>query len=324
MLSNNVSFSNDITVILTFLVNFVDTLKIFAIFIYYWLEGCLKVILPSKLLTKKSVKNEIVLITGASSGIGKLMAIEFGKLKSKIVIWDIDEKKANETTNLLKNKGVQCWFYKVDVSKKEQIYEAAEKVKTEVGDVDILINNAGIVTGKKFFECEDQLMELTMSVNVISHFFTTKAFLPSMLNRNHGHIVSIASLAGKFGITGLVDYCASKFGAVGFSEALSEELLSLKKDNVHVTTVCPYYIDTKMFDGVVTKAPNVLPILKPEYAVDKIMEAILTNTEYLYLPRFAYLANILNSILPVKAMRVLTNYYGINATMKNFIGKKNV
>uniref|UniRef100_A0A0N5B9M3 Estradiol 17-beta-dehydrogenase 11 n=1 Tax=Strongyloides papillosus TaxID=174720 RepID=A0A0N5B9M3_STREA len=301
-----------------------EFLKVLLLTLFHIIKGCIRAILPSNVLPRKDVENEIVLITGAGSGIGRLMAKEFGKLKAKIVIWDINEAGAKETMEMLKKDNIECWSYKVDISKREQIYEAAEKVKSEVGDVDILINNAGIVSGKKIFDCDDNLMELTMAVNVTSHFFTTKAFLPSMLKKNHGHIVSIASLAGKFGITGLVDYCASKFGAVGFSEALSEELVALKKDNVHVTTVCPFYIDTKMFDGVATKAPNLLPILQPEYVVDKIMEAVLTNTESLYLPKFAYFSHFLSSILPVKATRVLSDYFGVNSTMDTFTGRKKV
>jgi hypothetical protein len=77
--------------------------------------------------------------------------------------------------------------------------------------------------------------------------------LPHMLENNHGHVVTVASMAGKSGTAGLVDYCASKFGAVGFSESLLAELHALNKDGVYVTTVCPYYIDTGMFDGVHTQ-----------------------------------------------------------------------
>uniref|UniRef100_A0A0N4ZSJ3 Short-chain dehydrogenase/reductase 3 n=1 Tax=Parastrongyloides trichosuri TaxID=131310 RepID=A0A0N4ZSJ3_PARTI len=249
------------------------------------------------------------------------MAKQFGKLGAKIIIWDINKEGCINTLNVLKNYNVECWYYIVDISKREEIYEAARKVKKDIGDVDILINNAGIVTGKKIFDSQDELMELTMAVNTISHFFTTKAFLPSMLERNSGHIVSIASLAGKFGVAGLADYCASKFGAIGFSESVAEEIISLKKDNVHVTTVCPYYIDTKMFEGVKTLSPNLLPILEPEYVVEKIIDAVLTNQEYLYMPKFSYFANILYAIFPVKATRVLAEYFGVNASIEDFIRK---
>jgi all-trans-retinol dehydrogenase (NAD+) len=80
-----------------------------------------------------------------------------------------------------------------------------------------------------------------------------KALIPSMIEKNHGHIVSIASLAGLFGVAGLSDYCASKFGAVGFDESLRNELTASGKTGVKTTVVCPYYIKTGMFDGVVPK-----------------------------------------------------------------------
>ena len=80
-----------------------------------------------------------------------------------------------------------------------------------------------------------------------------KAFLPDMINRNHGHIVNIASSAGLFGVTGLVDYCTSKFAAVGFDESLRFELEHLGKDGIHTTVVCPYFINTGMFEGSKTR-----------------------------------------------------------------------
>ena len=82
---------------------------------------------------------------------------------------------------------------------------------------------------------------------------TTKAFLPSMIEKNHGHVVTIASSAGFFGVSGLCDYCASKFAAVGIDESLFMELGALKRDGVHTTVVCPYFINTGMFDGVKTR-----------------------------------------------------------------------
>ena len=84
-------------------------------------------------------------------------------------------------------------------------------------------------------------------------FQTLKAFLPAMMSKNHGHVITIASGAGLFGIAGLVDYCASKFGAVGIHEALTSELASPKYSGVHTTCVCPYFISTGMFDGVKTR-----------------------------------------------------------------------
>ncbi|KAK6058054.1 hypothetical protein COOONC_04379 [Cooperia oncophora] len=132
-------------------------------------------------------------------------------------------------------------------------------------------------------------MELTMAVNTHALFYTTKSFVPGMMEANHGHIVTIASMAGKVGVSGLVDYCASKHGAIGFHESLTAELSSLGKNGVNTTLVCPYYIDTGMFDGVQTKSPTLLPVLQPEYVVDCIMEAVLTGKELICIPRFNYI-----------------------------------
>ncbi|KJH53317.1 hypothetical protein DICVIV_00440 [Dictyocaulus viviparus] len=131
-------------------------------------------------------------------------------------------------------------------------------------------------------------MELTMAVNTHALFYTAKAFVPAMMESNHGHIVTIASMAGKVGVSGLVDYCASKHAAIGFHESLTAELDARGKTGVKTTVVCPYFINTGMFDGVETKSPTLLPILEPGYVVDCIMEAVLTNKELISMPRFNY------------------------------------
>jgi all-trans-retinol dehydrogenase (NAD+) len=87
----------------------------------------------------------------------------------------------------------------------------------------------------------------------MNYLQTVKSFLPAMLSRNHGHIVTIASAAGLFGTNGLVDYCASKFAAVGFDETLRAELWAQRKTGVHTTVVCPFYINTGMFEGAKTR-----------------------------------------------------------------------
>uniref|UniRef100_A0A8R1IPE6 Uncharacterized protein n=1 Tax=Caenorhabditis japonica TaxID=281687 RepID=A0A8R1IPE6_CAEJA len=99
--------------------------------------------------------------------------------------------------------------YTLDLSDYNQINHTADLVKKDVGKVDILINNAGIVTGKKLLQCPDELMVKTMAVNTNALFFTTKNFLPAMLESNRGHIVTIASMAGKIGVTGLVSLVSS-------------------------------------------------------------------------------------------------------------------
>lgn len=122
----------------------------------------------------------------------------------------------------------------------------------------------------------------------------TKEFMPNMLEKNHGHIVTVASMAGHFGTAGLCDYCASKFAVVGFDESLRNELERMKKTGVKTTVVCPYYIKTGMFDGVKS---NMIPLLKPEYVADKIVEAVLTDQKVLMLPRIMYLISALKGFV---------------------------
>uniref|UniRef100_A0A915J042 Uncharacterized protein n=1 Tax=Romanomermis culicivorax TaxID=13658 RepID=A0A915J042_ROMCU len=109
-----------------------------------------------------------------------------------------------------------------------------------------------------------------------------------MMERNYGHLVTIASAAGLMPVNGLADYCASKYAAVGFHEAIDLEISAKGLDNVSLTLVCPYYIDTGMFQGVTTKFPSILPIMDPEYASDKIVDAILMKQKMVLLPRSIY------------------------------------
>lgn len=121
---------------------------------------------------------------------------------------------AEETAAYIRKQGGTSSAYKVDVTNRQQVYEIAQRVNSEIGEVTMLVNNAGIVSGKKIFDPEnsDAYMEKTVQVNTIAHFWTVKAFLPNMVAKNHGYFITIASSAGLVGVNGLADYCASKFG----------------------------------------------------------------------------------------------------------------
>ena len=115
------------------------------------------------------------------------------------------------------------------------------------------MNHLGIVSGSTLLETPDEKIVRTFDVNVLAHFWTLKAFLPEMISMKNGHIVNIASLAGHAGQKKLVDYCSSKFAAVGLDEAFKIEMKVLGHDFINSTVVCPYFISTGMFDGVASK-----------------------------------------------------------------------
>ena len=266
-----------------------------------------------------NVVGKTVLITGAASGIGKLMASALGKKGAHIVLWDYNEKLLNETLDELKKDIPSVRGYVVDLTNKNAVSKTAEKTLKDVIRVDILINNAGIVVGKSLLDASDDEILRTFDVNTLALFWMVRAFLPGMLERDEGHIVTIASAAGIAGTAKLVDYCSSKFAAVGFDEALRVELRR-QNSSIKTTVVCPFYIDTGMFDGVKSRFPLVLPILKPEYVVKRIVQAIRHNKQRLVMPR---LVGVLYParLLPMPAFDALQRFFGISSTMDEFVGR---
>ncbi|KAM8727999.1 epidermal retinol dehydrogenase 2-like isoform 1-T1 [Acanthopagrus schlegelii] len=289
-----------------------ETIQVLLLSIWYNVESFIHLFVPIK---KKNIAGEVVLISGSGSGIGRLMAQEFAALGTVLVLWDINQEGMKETARLAKQSGAsRVHYYLCDCSDKNEVYRVADQVKREVGDVSILVNNAGIVTGKKFMDAPDSLIEKTVEVNTMAHFWTYKAFLPAMIANNHGHLVSIASSAGLIGVNGLADYCASKFAAVGFAESVGLELLATGKDGVKTTIVCPYFINTGMFDGCQTKWPRLLPILDPDYVAKKIIHAVLTDQVYLLLPKSMYLIAALKNVLQWKLTSLIGSYLGLSET----------
>uniref|UniRef100_A0A8C9XHZ5 Short-chain dehydrogenase/reductase 3 n=1 Tax=Sander lucioperca TaxID=283035 RepID=A0A8C9XHZ5_SANLU len=233
----------------------------------------------------KCIEGELCLITGAGGALGRLFAQEFAKEGAHLVLWDCNTAANEQTAKVVRELGVQVHTYTVDLSKRQNIYETADRVRAEVGEVSFLVNNAGVVAGRRLLDCPDELLERTLLVNCHALFWMTKAFLPQMKAKNHGHIVTIASALGLFSTA--CDYCASKFGAVGFHESLTHELLAEDMDGIKTTLVCPYIVDTGMFAGCEI---SLIPPLEPLYTVQQSMKAILAEQQMICIPRLMYIA----------------------------------
>ncbi|XP_046435939.1 epidermal retinol dehydrogenase 2 [Neodiprion pinetum] len=245
-------------------------------------EGIIKLFTPLK-YRMKSVSGEVALVTGGGSGLGRLLSLRLAKLGAVVVVWDINKAGIEETVKLVQAAGGLCFGYVCDLCDREDVYEKAAVLRKEVGKVTILVNNAGIVSGKKFLDTPDHLIIRTMDVNIMSHFWTVKAFLPEMMASDKGHIVSIASLAGYVGIPKLVDYCASKFAAVGFDEALRMEL-EAEGYNIQTTVICPYFIrSTGMFEDVQSRF---VPTLNSNEVADRVITAMRCNEKYAIVPGY--------------------------------------
>jgi len=265
-------------------------------------------------------KNKKILITGGCSGIGKIMArksLERGV--SHLVIWDINEEGLAKTKEEFQKFGKEISTYKVDVSNLDEINITAQKVRTEVGKIDILINNAGIVVGKYFHENTHQDIQKTMLINSNALMHITLEFLPEMMKENSGAICNIASSAGLISNPKMAVYAASKWAVNGWSDSLRLEMEQLGK-KVSVTTIMPFYINTGMFDGVKSK---LIPILEPEPTAEKIIKSVERETEMLAMPLPYWFIRLSQGLLPLPIYEwVMENVFGVYDTMKDFTGRK--
>jgi len=191
-------------------------------------------------------KNKVVLITGASSGIGRQTAIEFAKLGANIVLVARRKEKLEQVANELKEFHISTLVYQCDVSKKDQVKEMSKAVLEKFDSLDILVNNAGFAIYGSVSDLTIDEIESQMETNYFGMIYCIKNFLPSMLNKKSGHIVNVASVAASFGLPGIASYCASKFAMLGFSEGLKHEL---KDTGVGITVVSPIMVRTNFFDN---------------------------------------------------------------------------
>jgi all-trans-retinol dehydrogenase (NAD+) len=228
----------------------------------------------------------------------------------------MDKDSLAESADALRSAGATVHTHVVDVTDQQAVSDAADALPV---DVDVVINNAGIVSGAFLTELTPQQIERTFGVNVLSLYWVTRAFLPGMVQRQRGHIVTIASAAGFVGVAKQTDYSASKHAAVGFAESLRAELRA-SAPKLRTTLVCPYYINTGMFDGVSTRVPWLLPILDEQDVATKTLDAIERDRPLLAMPWAVRFLPPLR-VVPMFVFDKLMDALGVNHTMDNFRGR---
>jgi all-trans-retinol dehydrogenase (NAD+) len=268
-----------------------------------------------------AINNKHVLITGGASGLGRRLALRCAEMGAAVSILDLDEAGAQAAAAEAAARGRgPVRAFACDVGDRERVAACAAEVLAAQGAVDILVNNAGIVSGKPLLELADEHIERTFRVNTLALFWTTRAFLPAMVSRGSGHIVTVASAAGLVGSPRETDYAASKFAAVGFNEALRLEL-KRSAPGVKTTVVRPFYIDTGMFAGVKTRFPLLLPILKEAAVTERILRAIQHNAPQLDMPWMVRTLPLMR-MLPVWAFDGLADFLGLTVAMDEFTGRE--
>ena len=272
----------------------------------------------------KSVEGKNVLITGAAMGMGRLFAERaVAEQAAAVVLLDVDEAALNATLEELANGPSEVTGFIVDISDPDAVADTAAAVLDEVGRIDVLVNNAGVVRGNHYFWETDleHDAKFTIDVNTLAPMYVAHAFLPEMIAASDEcRMLNLASAAGFTPNPRMAVYAASKWAVIGWSDSVRLELKQAGHDHVKVTTVCPYYTRTGMFDGA-SSAP-LLPILEPGEVVDEAWKAMLAGRSFVVLPKTVMLSEMLKGIVPIDVRDFIADrVIGVYHTMDDFTGR---
>ncbi len=238
------------------------------------------------------------LVTGASSGIGRLLALRFARAGARVALVSRRADLLAALAADIRGHGGEALVLPCDVADRGQVFAAAQRALDQFGGIDLLVNNAGYGHHRRFLDWDLDDMERMMRVNYLGALYWTKALLPPMVERRRGWIVFVASVGGKLGVPEESAYAASKFAMVGLAEALS---LEVEDSGVHVLTVCPGTIRTDFFDEeALARMPPVSRrmMVEPETLVDAIIKALAKGKHEITFPRFIAAGYVVRAIAP--------------------------
>lgn len=272
-----------------------------------------------------TVANARVLITGGASGMGRLYAQRaVTEQAASVTLWDIDALGLDATASALSGHGTVIHTRVVDVSDLQDVRSAANHEFDEGRVPDVLINNAGIVRGNEYFWNTDseQDTEPTMRINAIAPMHITREFLPAMITDapREKRILNVASAAGLLANPRMSVYAASKWALIGWSDSVRLELERSGNAHVKITTFCPSYVATGMFDGA--RGPLMTPVLHADIAVARAWQAMLSGKPIRRTPWTVGLASALKGVLPTRAWdAVADRVFSVYSSMDEFTGR---
>jgi len=230
----------------------------------------------------KSLKDKVVIVTGAGRGLGRGLAMKFAQGGARVAVVDVYSPLALETAKEITEGGGIAKAYTANVGKIEDIRRLRSEVTSDLGPVDVLVNNAGLMYGNSLMDMPEADLRAVVEVNLLSHFWMTKEFLPSMKERNSGHIVAISSASALMGLSNASAYSCCKSAVKGFMESLRHELNLNPENDIKTTLVLPYFINTSAH--YLDHTDLRLPAVSVEDTVNAIVDAVRRDEVVLTVP----------------------------------------
>jgi all-trans-retinol dehydrogenase (NAD+) len=271
------------------------------------------------------LKGKTAIVTGGAMGIGLETSKILVKEGCTITIWDINENELSKAKEFLEKEGGKVFVHLCDVTNLRRITELKDIAISEMGKIDILINNAGYVKGGELLAYPVDIWEKTVDVNLNSIINTTHTILPHMYKNNSGHVVNISSAAGLLGVPDLSVYTATKWAVWGFTESMRYEAWNNGKHGVKWSSVHPMFIATGMFEGskLGFLGRLIAPNVKSHDVIAKaiVYGAIIKGKYAVRRPQTLRLTIILRGILPDYIFQKMMLMMGVNKSMKTWKGR---
>ncbi|KAJ0182269.1 hypothetical protein K1T71_001638 [Dendrolimus kikuchii] len=267
----------------------------------------------SRLLIPPAMKNlhgETILITGAGHGIGRELAIQLADLGATVICWDIDTRRNNAVVEEIRKKDGECFGFTIDVTARDQVAALALCMRRQLTEVSMVISNAGAMTCAPITHFRPESIARHIEVNLLAHFWIIQAFLPSMIERRHGHIVAINSSAGLMPYADMVPYCAAKFGLRGLMDSISEELrLDTWTKNIRTTSVYLATVSTGLYPPPSHRFTSWYTEVSPQQAAKIIIKGIRKNHRSICIPTFMKSLIDLINLMPYRIRIIFTDFF---------------
>ena len=260
-----------------------------------------------------------VLVTGGASGIARRWRAVSRLTDAEIVTSTLNETALRRTAAAFERTGTRV-TYTLDVTDTSRIIGLKEQIQRDLGRIDVLVNNAGLVFGGGFLDVPLEKHLTTYRVNTLGLVAMTHAFLPDLIAGTDGHVVNVASASGYIGLPFGATYASSKWAVLGFTESLALELELQGHGHVHATAICPSYVATGLFDGA--KAPFGTKLLTADRVADLTVKAVLGNKPYLRTPWLVQATPIMKALTPFRLFYRVAAFLGVNTSMMQWRGRR--